>query len=176
MATQVGSIGRPERGEAADYYFGYIDRVASDDVLAVLGSQLDTALGYLSGISEARSLHRYAPDKWSIREVMNHVNDAELLFAHRALWFARGFDSPLPSFDEKAAVAAARADDVSWARHLEELRAVRAASLSFFTNLPAEAWMRSGIASGYKFTVRALAYIVAGHLAHHLNVLQERYT
>jgi hypothetical protein len=168
-------IGRPQRDEAAAYYFGYIDRIQSPDVVAVLAGQLDETLSFLRGFSEERSLHRYAPDKWSARQVLSHVNDAERLFAFRALWFARGFESPLPSFDQDTSVAAARADEVSWARHVEEFRGIRLATESFFRNLPTEAWSRRGIASDNPFTVRALAYITAGHLDHHVAILRERY-
>jgi len=165
----------PEPHEAAPYYFKYIDQVHGDDVVAVLQDQLDETLSLMSGISEEKSLHRYAPDKWSLRQVINHVNDCERLFVFRALWFARGFDSPLPSFDEKIGAAAARADDFSWAGHVEEFRASRLSTLAFFRNLPAEAWMRSGTASGMPFTVNALAYLAAGHLTHHLTIIRERY-
>jgi hypothetical protein len=168
-------VGRPGKDEAAPYYSKYIDQVASEDVVGVLGTQLDESLGLLNGISEEQSLHRYAPDKWSIRQVINHVSDTERVFQFRAFWFARGFDSPLPSFDEKISAETARADEISWARHLEELRGVRLATLTLFRNLPAEAWSRSGIASGNPFSVRALAYITAGHFTHHLGIVQERY-
>ena len=97
------------------------------------------------------------------------------MFLYRALWFARGFDTPLPGFDQNVAVPAAAADQFSWASHVEEFRAVRAATLAFFRNLPEDAWSRTGIASGNPVTVRALAYIIAGHVAHHIAILQERY-
>ena len=103
------------------------------------------------------------------------MNDTERLFVFRALWFARGFDSPLPSFDQNLAVSMAGADDRSWDSHVEEFRAVRVATLAFFQGLPADAWTRRGIASGNPFTVRALAYISAGHAAHHVKILRERY-
>jgi hypothetical protein len=167
--------GRPEPQEAAEYYFRYIDRVQSEDVLGELAAQLDETLAFLGGISEERSLHRYGPDKWSLREVLSHVTDTERVFLFRALWFGRGFDSPLPGFDQNVAVPQARADEVSWARHVEEFRVVRLATLAFFLNLPAEAWTRSGVASDNHVTVRALAYIIAGHLAHHAAILRERY-
>lgn len=168
-------IGRPNSNEAMSYYFKYIDLVTSDDIVGVLETQLDESLGFLQGISEEKSLHRYGPDKWSIREVINHVSDTERVFAFRALWFGRGFDSPLPSFDEKISAASAQADEVSWAGHLEELRGVRLATLALFRHLPAEAWTRTGVASGNPVSVRALAYITAGHLAHHLGIVRERY-
>ncbi|HYR47085.1 MAG TPA: DinB family protein, partial [Thermoanaerobaculia bacterium] len=113
--------------------------------------------------------------KWSIREVVNHVSDCERLFVSRAFWFARGFDSPLPSYDQEVSVSEAGADDVPWAGHVEEFRSVRLATLAFFRNLPDRAWMRRGIASDNPFTVRALAYIAAGHADHHASILRERY-
>jgi hypothetical protein len=167
--------GRPQPNEAASYYSTYIDRVASDDIVDVLATQLDETLAFLSEISEERSLHRYAPDKWSMRELLGHVNDTERVFIFRALWFARGFQDPLPSYDQEIAVAAAESDKVSWANHVAEFRAIRSATLAFFRSLPAEAWLRSGIASNNSVTVRAIAYIVAGHLSHHLAILRERY-
>ncbi len=168
-------IGRPQSTEAAPYYFTYINQVQGDDVLAVLEGQLHESLAFFRGISEEKSLHRYAPEKWSIRQALNHVTDAERLFALRALWFARGFETPLPSFDQNVAVSAAEADKIPWAAHVEEFRCARLATVSFFKNIPPEAWARSGIASDNPFTVRALAYIIAGHLTHHLTILRERY-
>ncbi len=176
MIVTGGSMkGRPERNEAAPYYFTYIDRVASDDIVAKLQSQAEETFGFLSGISEQKSLHRYAPDKWSIRQVVSHINDTERAFLFRALWFARGFDTPLPSFDQNIGVTGARADDFPWASHVEEFRAIRAATLAFFHKLPADAWMRTGVASGNPFTVRAVAFIIAGHVDHHTIIVQERY-
>jgi hypothetical protein len=168
-------IGRPERTEAADYYFTYIDRITESDIAGRLAAQLDAELSFLRSISEERSLHRYAPDKWTMRELLNHVNDTERAFAFRALWFARGFDTALPGYDQNIAAAAAKANDHSWESHVEDFRAVREATISFYRNLPDEGWMRSGIASGNPFTVRALAYIIAGHVDHHCNILRERY-
>ena len=165
----------PDRTEAAEYYFTYIDQVAAGDIRVVLKSQLAETDALLRDIPEEQSLIRYAPEKWTIRQVVSHVNDTERMFVFRALWFARGFDSPLPSFDQNVAVSTAGADDRSWGSHVEEFRAVRAATLAFFQDLPADAWMRRGVASGKPFTVRALAYIAAGHVSHHLKILRERY-
>ena len=167
--------GRPESTEAAPYYFTYIDQVSGDDALGTLESQLEEALVVFEGIPEKKSLHRYAPEKWSIREVLNHLTDTERSFAFRALWFARGFDTPLPSYDQNIAAASAEADKISWKAHMEEFRQVRLSTISLFRNMPAEAWTRRGIASGNRFTVRALAFIAAGHVTHHLKLLRERY-
>jgi uncharacterized damage-inducible protein DinB len=165
----------PDRTEAAEYYFTYIDQVPAGDICGILRAQLPETIALFETISDEQSLYRYAADKWSIRELVGHVNDCERLFASRAFWFARGFDSPLPSFDQNVAVAAAEADQHRWNSHIEDFRAVREATLTFFETLPADAWGRRGIASGNPFTVRALAYIAAGHVTHHSAILRTRY-
>jgi uncharacterized damage-inducible protein DinB len=167
--------GRPQSEEAAPFYFTYIDQVAGDDVSAVMERQLEESQALFSAISEERSLYRYAPEKWSIRQVLNHITDTERSIAFRAFWFGRGFPSPLPDFDQNVAAAGAEADRIAWAAHVEEFQRVRLASISLFANLPPEAWQRSGIASDKRFTVRALAYILAGHLTHHLAILRKQY-
>lgn len=171
----VGTASRPDQTEAAEYYFTYINQVPDGNISEILERQMPDTMAVLEGIPETRSRHRYAPDKWTIREVLSHINDCERLFVFRALWFARGFDTPLPSFDQNVAIAAAGADARSWHSHLAEFRTVRASSLEFFRHLPQDAWMRRGIASGNPFTVRALAYITAGHVFHHMRILRERY-
>jgi hypothetical protein len=168
-------IGLPETTEAAPYYYTYIDRITSTDIVSALESQLDETMPLLCGISEEKSRHRYAPEKWNIRELWNHVNDAERVFVFRALWFARGFDSPLPSFDQDISAAGAKADEIPWASHVEEFRVIRLATVALFRHLPLDGWMRTGIASGNSFTVRSLAYITAGHVSHHAAILKDRY-
>lgn len=166
---------RPARDEAAEYYFTYIDQVPGADVCTVLESQVDETLAYFAQVSDARSLTSYAPGKWTIRQVLSHINDTERVFTFRALWFGRGFDDPLPKFDQLIAIDGASADGRPLASHVDEFRGVRAATVALFRGLPADAWNRCGVASGYAVTVRALAYITAGHLAHHLKILRERY-
>ena len=168
-------IGRPQKTEAAPYYFTYIDRVPGDNVMPLLESQWEDLSPLLSSISEEKSLHRYAPEKWSIRQLLNHITDTERAFAFRALWFARGFESPLPGYDQDVAASGAQADAVSWAAHVEEFRRVRLATTALFKNMPPDAWMRKGIASENPFTVRAVAFIIAGHVSHHVAILRERY-
>jgi hypothetical protein len=165
----------PDRGEAAAYYFTYIDKVPPGDIRRVLTEQAGEATTLLRGISEERSRHRYAPGKWSIRDVLAHVNDGERVFSHRALWFARGFETPLPSFDQEIASATAHADARTWGSLVDEFVAVRAATVAFFDSLDDAAWDRRGIASDKPFTVRALAYVCAGHLTHHIGILKEKY-
>lgn len=165
----------PGKDEAALYYFRYIDRVPPGDIVERLDAQLGEAVSVLSAIPEEKSVHRYAPEKWSMRQLLNHVNDTERVFLARAFWFARGNDTPLPGFDQDTAAAHAGAHEISWASHLADLKAVRGATVTFFRNLPSDAWTRRGIASDNPFTVRALAFITAGHLDHHLGILRERY-
>lgn len=166
---------RPAHSEASEYWFSYINQVPDGEILATLRAQSDSALAQLRAIDETRSRHRYAHGKWSIRELAAHITDCERLFVARAWWFARGFESELPSFDDTIASAAAESDRMPWAHHLEDFRVVRGATLTFFEGLPAAAWDRTGLASGSRFTVRSLAWIAAGHAAHHLKVLAARY-
>jgi uncharacterized damage-inducible protein DinB len=166
---------RPDRTEAAAYYFTYIDQVPHGDICQLLEAQLPDVVRLARGITEKQSLERYAPGKWSIRDVMNHLSDCERLFVARAFWFARLFETPLPSFDQGGAVSAAQADKRTWADLVAEFEAVRAATIAFFQSLPVDAWNRRGIASDNPFTVRALAYMCVGHVVHHTTILRERY-
>jgi hypothetical protein len=165
----------PERHEAPEYYFRYINLVPQADIRLTLTAQLPDIVMLLESISEDKWQYGYAPDKWSVRQVVAHLNDTERLFAFRALWFARGFSESLPSFDQNVAAAHNPADERPWRSLVEEFREIRASTLTFFRYLPPDAWMRRGLASGYEFTVRAVAYIIAGHLIHHANILRERY-
>jgi hypothetical protein len=172
---KIRPMRQPQENEAASYYFPYINLARTDDIVSFLDEQMKAMMPFLESISEEQSRHSYAADKWTIRQVWNHVNDGERMFLHRALWFARGFKDPLPSFDQEIAVAGANANEIPWAQHVEEFRTIRLGTLSFFQNLPGDAWSRTGIASDNPFTVNALAYIIAGNAAHHTNVLKDRY-
>ena len=166
----------PDRTEAAEYYYTYIDLVPRDgDIRRLLEAQLDETVAFFAGVSDEKWRHRYAPDKWSVSEVLAHINDTERVFAFRAFWFGRAFDTPLPSFDQNIASSAALADTRASRTHIDEFRAVRGASVQLFNHMPDDAWSRRGIASGNPFTVRALAYMTAGHLTHHLKILREKY-
>jgi hypothetical protein len=168
---------RPGVDEYAAAFADYVDRIADDeDIVGVLGSQRDQALALLTGIAEGRGDYRYAPNKWSIKEIVGHLSDTERIFAYRALRIGRGDTTPLPSFDDQAYVAEVRAGDRTLADLAAEWGDVRRATIALFGNLPAEAWQRRGTASDHPISVRALAYIVAGHVRHHLQVLEERYT
>jgi uncharacterized damage-inducible protein DinB len=166
---------RPAPDEYAPYYGTYINKVRDGDVVRTLKTQIGDTVAFLRAIPESREGHRYAPGKWSIREVVGHVCDAERIFVYRALRFARNDSTPLPGFDENAFVGASRFDDRTLASLIAEFEAVRAATLPFFDALFPEEWTRHGTASGKGMSVRGVAWVIAGHELHHLDVLRTRY-
>ncbi|HEX7338140.1 MAG TPA: DinB family protein [Gemmatimonadales bacterium] len=169
------TIPRPEQEEAAPFYHGYIDRVTGEDIGRQLTEQLNRVELLFRGMDDATGRFRYAPGKWSIKEVLGHLTDAERIFAYRLLRIARSDTTPLPGFDEKAYVPPASFDSRSVRSLVEEFRALRLSTMALVENLPAEAWDRRGQASGRTISARALAYIMVGHVSHHLGVLEERY-
>jgi hypothetical protein len=168
-------IGEPEASEYAPYYERYVALVRGGDILEVLARQADKVRRTLSGVAEERAGYRYAPDKWTIREVVGHWTDAERVFAYRALGFARDEKTPLPSFDENEYARRSGHDGVPLPELLEEFASVRGATIALLRHLSVEAWQRTGVASGKPVSVRALAFIMAGHVKHHLAILRERY-
>jgi hypothetical protein len=169
------TVARPNASEYAPFYAGYVAGVPEGDLIALLEQQGEETVGLLGAISEGKADHRYAPGKWTIREVLGHVIDAERVFTYRALTFARGDAGPLPSFDENAWAANSNAGGRTMQELLAEYRAVRGATLALLRSFGKEELARSGVASKNPVTVRALAYIVAGHERHHLKILRERY-
>jgi hypothetical protein len=145
------------------------------DILQVLRGQLEEFGGLVGSISEERAGFRYAPGKWSIREVIGHLTDAERIFSFRALAFARGDLLELPSFDENRYVEQADFDRIPLLQLVNEFKALRSSDVLLFEHLSEEASTRSGIVNGNMVTVRALAYIMAGHVRHHHRILKERY-
>ena len=168
-------IAKPDRSEYADYYDLYVSKLPDGDVLDILESQIAGTTGLLSRVGEDKAGHRYAPDKWSIKQVVGHVIDAESVFASRALWFARGNEAPLPSFEQDENVEAANFDEQMLQTLVEQLRVTRAATVAMFRSFDDDMLMRKGTASGCVFTVRAIAAIIAGHELHHKMTLEERY-
>ena len=168
-------IPRPDASEYLQYYGKYVDRVPDGDLLQTLRAQLDETLALVRGLPEEQGGHRYAPGKWSIREVVGHVIDAERIFAYRALRIARGDTTPLPGFDENAYAAASEADARTLAGLADELEHVRLSNIAMLRGLSDEALARRGTASDAPVSARALAWIIAGHVIHHSNVLSERY-
>jgi hypothetical protein len=168
--------GRPLPGEYAPYARADIDDVAGDDAVAVLETLARETLEFLGRLGEhALAGVRYAPDKWTIKDVVAHVIDDERIFAYRALCVARGETQPLPGFDENVYAAAAAGEDRAWSDLLTEYAIVRTATVTLLRSLPAAAWMRIGTVNGYSATARGLAFHIAGHELHHLRILRERY-
>jgi uncharacterized damage-inducible protein DinB len=166
---------RPTETEYATFYRGYVALVPETDIVGVLQPQVEEIRRLLASVSAEQESYRYAEGKWSIRQVLGHLVDAERVFGHRAFCFSRGEQAPLPSFDENQYVAAARSDSVPLQELVEELAVVRQASLVMLRRLEAREWAQVGTASGKPVSVRALAWIMAGHPRHHLQILRERY-
>jgi hypothetical protein len=166
---------RPTADEYAPFYAGYIGKVTEDDVLPVLAEQPAILRRLAAAVPTERETYRYAPGKWSVREVAGHLGDAERVFGYRAWRISRGDTTPLSGFDENRYVEASNYGERPLAELVEELAALREANLALLRALPPEAWPRLGTANNNPISVRALAYIMAGHVRHHLEVLRERY-
>ncbi len=169
------TLTRPSPTEYAEFYAGYVDAVSDGDVFATLRKQIADTLELLRTIGEDRAGRGYAPGKWTIKEVVGHIVDVERVFAYRALCFARAEAAPQPGFDQDAYVATAQFNRRTLASLSEELERVRAATVALFEGFGDEVWERGGMANDVPFTVRALPYIIAGHEAHHVAVIRERY-
>jgi hypothetical protein len=167
---------RPGADEYAPSFEDYVARIADDeDIVAVLSGQLDEVLAWFDRVPEPRGDYRYAPGKWSIKEVLGHLSDSERVFAYRALSIGRGDPTPLPGFDEQVYVPEQRAGERTLADLTAEWGHVRQATVALLRSLPAAGWHRRGIANNQPVSVRALAYVIAGHVRHHLETLQTRY-
>jgi hypothetical protein len=166
---------RPEPTEFADFYAGYVSRVPGNDVVSVLESQRVQMLQLFAGRSERDGSFRYAPEKWTVKEVLGHVNDAERIFTYRAMRIARGDQTPLATFEQNDFVRNGGFGERTLASLVEEFAAVRSASITLFRSFPEEASARRGVASQKEVTARALAFITAGHQIHHRVILEERY-
>jgi hypothetical protein len=166
---------RPDRKEYDDFYHRYISLVPDGDIIDILKDQLASSLELLSGIPEEKLDHRYAPGKWTIKELVGHLIDAEWLFTYRALQFARGDTSPLPGMDQEKWIAGANFAGRTMDSLIDELRRLRQANLNLFESFDENMLARTGVASGCGFTVRSILYIIAGHQFHHIQILKSRY-
>ncbi len=154
---------------------GYVALVDEDDILTAMQEQSSATQKMLASLDEQRAAYRYGTDKWSVKEVIGHIVDAERILGYRALAVARGDTQPLPGFDESAYVQHASFDSWKLGDLAEEYALVRRADIVFFQNLPPEAWDRRGTANQHPVSVRGLAYVIVGHERHHLKVLREKY-
>jgi uncharacterized damage-inducible protein DinB len=166
---------RPATDEAAAYYQGYISEVGDDNIGEQLVEQLSELERLLSALDDAAARARYAPGKWSIKELLGHLNDSERIFSYRLLRISRGDSTPLPGFEQNPYVEAGEFDERPLADLLAEFRAIRLSTAALASGIPADAWTQRGVASEHPVTARALIYIIVGHLAHHLQVLRDRY-
>jgi len=166
---------KPRSNEYPSYYNRYINLIKSEDILEVLENQNQNMHELLSRIGEEAAGYRYAPDKWSVKEVIGHIIDVERIFVYRALRFARNDKTPLPEFEESDYVKHANFDSRALIDLADEFRIVRESTLSMFYSFENEIYNREGTASGFKFTVRAIPFIIAGHETHHRQVIREKY-
>jgi len=166
---------RPAEGEFLPYYERYIALVPAGDVITTLEAQMSETQGLLRALPASSSTYRYAPGKWSVNEVIGHIIDSERIFAARALRFARNDATPLPGFEQDDYVRNSKFDAYPTPELAAELDSVRRATVFLFKHLEEPAWMRRGIANNAEVSVRALAYIIAGHELHHREMLRTRY-
>lgn len=168
-------VERPTNAEYAPFYAGYVSLVPETDALAVLQAQPAELQKLGAAIPKDRETYRYAPGKWSVREVFGHLTGGERVFGYRAFCISRGDKASLPGFDESAYIAGSGYDQRTVADPVGDFAARRGSNLAVLRRLDAEAWGRTGTANGTPVTVRALAFILAGHVRHHLGVLRTRY-
>jgi hypothetical protein len=168
-------ISKPEATEHTPYFSRYIDLVKSNDILKTLAIQIDGSLALLRSIPSSKSHYRYAPDKWSINEVIGHILDTERVFAYRAMTIARNDKASLPGFEQDDWIRGSSFDSFPLAELISEFECIRRANIYLFQHLTADAWMRRGKANNAEISVRALAYIIAGHEFHHIQILKTKY-
>jgi len=166
---------KPESNEHDPYYRKYIDRVPDGDIAATLGSQVESTLAFLRSVSEENAGRSYAAGKWTMKQVLGHLIDSERIFAYRALCVGRNDKTWLPGFEQDDYVANAHFNGRTLESFIEELAAVRRATVNLFKHFTDEEWQRRGIANQQEISARAIAYIVAGHELHHLEILKSRY-
>lgn len=166
---------RPDPTECAPYYHRYIERVPDGDVVSHLSEQFPVTRALLERCPGEQETRGYAPGKWSVRESVGHLIDAERVFAHRALWFARSAPAELPGMEQDDWIGPSGAQERPLSELLDEWQAVRAANVRFFDALGEREMARTGRASGVEFTVRSLAWIIAGHELHHRALFETAY-
>ena len=166
---------RPQQGEADPYFFRYIDKVPDGDIVDTLSRQAAENVAYLRAIPESKGGHRYGPDKWTIREVIGHMTDAERVMGYRALRFSRNDSTPIEGFDENLFAENAASDSRTLGDLIDEFEHLRRSSIGLVNGLTEEMISRRGTANEKEVTVRALAFIIAGHETHHMEILKTRY-
>jgi hypothetical protein len=166
---------RPKPDEFLPYYGTYINRVPDGDIVDTLSRQITETIAFFKSIPESKVDYQYAPGKWTIRQIMGHLSDGERVFQYRAFRFSRADATPVPGFEENDYVANAPFARVSMEKLIAEFEYLRRASIYMFSNLDAEAMGRVGVANGNPVSVRAIAFIMAGHELHHIQIVKDRY-
>jgi len=174
MDTAVLAIA-PEASEYNPYYGRYVSLVKTDNIVVTLETQIQDTLAVLRRIDESKANHRYAPDKWTVKDLLGHMSDTERIFAYRALRISRGDKTPIEGFEQDDYVRYGPFANCRWSDLVDEFGAIRRTTVFLFRSLNADAWSRRGTASGHEVSVRALAHIIAGHELHHRKVLKEKY-
>ena len=168
-------VGRPDASEYPAPYQPYVDEVPENDILAVLDTQQDEIRAFARSVAVERERFAYGPEKWTVRQVFGHLLDVERAFAHRAFCISRNDPTPLPGFDDHLYVAESGSNDTPLSALAEELVLTRSANLALFRRFSDEAWRRAGVANNAPVSVRALAFMLAGHIRHHVALLRDRY-
>ena len=166
---------KPVTQEYAPYYGRYVDLVPAGNVIDTLRQHMTDTLSLISGLTEQQALHRYAPGKWSIKEIIGHIIDSERIFAYRVLRFARNDQTPLAGFEQDDYMINSAFDERQLSDLAKEYEHVRQANLFLFESMSEEAWNRRGVASEAEVSVRALVWIISGHELHHKQVIRTRY-
>ncbi len=166
---------RPKSTEYPEWYDGYVKSVPDGNIFELMDKQLKEVAALFNDISEEKSFYRYEPDKWSINEVLGHLIDVERIMSCRALRFARGDKTDIPQYDHDEYVRIANFDSVPFSDLKKEFRFLRKSTMMMFKSFPENQYAAEGYSGGKKFTVRAKAYIIVGHVNHHLRILRERY-
>ncbi|KRE69417.1 DinB family protein [Paenibacillus sp. Soil750] len=166
---------RPSHDEYSSYYTGYIGLVPEGDYVSILNSQEKALVSLFSQLTEEQALSRYAPGKWSLKEVLAHITDTERIMSYRLLRIARGDTTDLPGFDQDIFIANTSFDDVALTDLVKDFQAVRQATLALMPTITETAWTRLGTANTFAISARAIAYVIAGHAQHHLNIVEQKY-
>ena len=169
------AIGRPSPNEYSEYHQLYISKVPDGQIMTILRDQLDEAITLFKTIPESKGDYRYEPGKWTLKEVIGHLSDGERIMAYRALRFARNDQTPLPGFEQDDYIPYSNSNECSLADLINEFATLRESTLTMFKNFSNDSWERVGTASGNRVSVRGMAYIIAGHLEHHLRIIREKY-
>lgn len=175
IITMTGIATKPVQSEYAPYYEKYVSLVTEDNVVEAMKNSLDETLKLLRGVDEEKANYCYAEGKWSIKEVIGHINDGERVFAYRALRFARNDKTALPGFDQDPYIENGNFNDAKLSELLDEFEIIRRSTIALFSRLTDEAWQRTGVANDAEISVRALASIILGHERHHIGIIRSRY-